>query len=102
MIDELELLRRHIDGTVDPNRDLEPIRRRLMASIEQEGGGSSPSPGHIENGHRKRFARRTSISVGGLVAVGVAAAVVVLLVGDPAPAHHRAPRTATEPFPSHL
>ena len=37
MIDELELLRRHIDATVDSDPNLEPVRRRLVTAIDEEG-----------------------------------------------------------------
>ncbi len=102
MIDELELLRRHIDATVDPDPDLELIRRRLVSSIEEASAGNLPNRGHLKVQHRTRFARRASISVGGLVAVGVAAALVAsLFVGSP-PVPHGAPRAATKPFPVNL
>jgi len=102
MIDELELLRRHVDATVDPDPDLEPIRRRLMASIEEGGAVQSPDRRHLARGSRARPARRTAASVVGLVAAAVAAAVVAFLViGSPTPVH-RAPRAASGPFPSHL
>ena len=102
MIDELELLRRHIDATVDPDPDLEPIRRRLVASIEEASAAGSPNPKHLKVRHRARLTRRTSLSVGGLVAVGVAAAVVALLVVASPPIPHGAPRTGTKSFPAHL
>ena len=102
MIDELGLLRRHVDATVDSDPDLEPIRRRLIASIEEDGVGGSPNRRQSGGGHRRRLARRASLSVAGLVAVGVAAALVALLVGSSSPAPHGSSRTATRPFPSHL
>ena len=52
MIDELEILRRYIDATVDPDPDLEPVRRRLVTAIEEEGAAVTgradvPCGGHI-------------------------------------------------------
>jgi hypothetical protein len=102
MIDELGLLRRHVDATVDSDPDLEPIRRRLIASIEEDGVGGSPNRRQSGGGHRRRLARRASLAVTGLVAVGVATALVALLVGSSSPAPHGSSRTATRPFPSHL
>ncbi len=101
MIDELELLRHHIDATVEPDPDLEPMRQRLVAAIEEEGAAAWPNRGHFGSRHRTRLARRTSLSLGGLVAAGVAAALALVVAAGP-PAPHGAPRTTTEPFPSHL
>ena len=103
MIDELELLRRHIDATVDPDPDLEPIRQRLVAAIDKEGAvASPPNRGHLGGRNRTRLTRRRSLSLGGLMAAGVAAALVALfIVGAPA-ARHVVPRTTFEPFPPHL
>ena len=104
MIDELELLRRHIDATVDPDPDLEAIRRLLVASIEEEeeGTGNSPNLGNFGGARRRRLARRTALSLGALVTAGVAAAVVAFLVIGSAPPPHSAPTAAAKPFPSHL
>jgi hypothetical protein len=102
MIDELELLRRHIDATVDSDPDLEPIRQRLVAAIDEEGTATSSNLGRFGSRHRTRLARRTSLSLGGLVAVGVAAALVVLVVVPGPRAPHGTRRTTTKPFPSHL
>jgi hypothetical protein len=101
MIDELEILHRYIDATVDPDPDLAPARRRLVAAIEEEGevapGDWAPSRGS----HRTAIGRRTAMSLGTLVAAGVAAAVVAFLVVAP-PAHHGAARATPKPFPSYL
>jgi hypothetical protein len=101
MIDELQLLHRYIDATVDPDPDLEPMRARLIAAIEEESevalGGQRPSRGS----HRTAIGRHRAVSLGALVAVGVAAAVVALLVVAPS-APHSTPRATTKPFPSHL
>jgi hypothetical protein len=82
MIDELEILHRYIDATVDPDPDLAPARRRLVAAIED--GEVAPRGWRPSRGsHRIAISRRTAMSLGGLVAVGVAAAVVALLVVGP-------------------
>lgn len=102
MIDELELLRRHIDATVDSDPDLEPMRRRLVAAIDEADAPDSLN--RIRNGgHRHaRLTRRASLSLGGVVAAGVAAALVALLVTGTPPAPDGGPRVTGKPFPSHL
>jgi hypothetical protein len=100
MIDELELLRRHIDATVDSDPDLEPVRRRLVTAINEEGKTTLAI--RRRSGGPHRLGRRAALSFGSLVAVGVAAAVVALLAVAAPPAAHNKPRTTTEPFPSHL
>ena len=104
MIDELELLRRHMDATVDSSPDLESVRQRLGQAIEEEGKLDSVV-------RRRRFAgsrtkpslRRTALSLGGLVAVGVAAALVAVLLFTAAPPTPRnTPRATIKPFPAHL
>jgi hypothetical protein len=100
MIDELDLLHRYIDATADPDPDLDAARRRLVTAIEGEGevprrGRRLPGP------HRKAMGRRSALSLGTLVAAGVAAAVVALLVVAP-PAPRSKSTTTTEPFPTHL
>ena len=102
MIDELELLRRHIDATVDGHPDLEPIRLRLVASIEDQGTGRSRRWGRLADRSRTRLVRRASLTVGGLVVVGLAAAVVALLVVAAPPTPRGSPRATTKPFPQHL
>jgi len=105
MIDELEVLHRYIDATVDPDPDLALARGRLLAAIE-EVTLTPESRRHSRRSSRPAISRRTATSLGGLVAVGVAIAVVVLLIATP-PAHHPAVSTAKaiatpKPFPSHL
>jgi hypothetical protein len=102
MIDELEILRRHIDATVDADSDLEPMRRRLVAAIEEDSVADPASRRHFGGRSRSRLTRRTALSLGGLMAAGVAAALVALLVATAPPARHGVPRTTTKPFPSHL
>jgi len=100
MIDELELLRRHIYATVGSDPDLEPVRRRLVTAIDEEAE-AAPASRRLSGGPH-RLGRRAALSFGSLVAVGVAAAVVALLVVAAPPAPHSTPRKTTEPFPSHL
>ena len=102
MIDELELVRRHIDANSDPEPDLDPIRRRLIASIEEEPAVKFPDRGYRPDGRGTRFARRVARPVGGLVAVGIAIAVVALLVVGTSSPSHRGSSTSAEPFPSQL
>jgi hypothetical protein len=101
MIDELELLHRYIDATVDPDPDLEPTRRRLVTAIENEGAVAPGGWRPWRSSHRTAISGRTAISLGSLVAAGVAAAVVAFLVATPS-APHGSSRTATKPFPTHL
>ena len=102
MIDELELLRRHVDAIVDPEPDLDSIRQQLVASIEEEGVRRSPKWGHFADRPRTGLARRTSLAVGGVMVVGLTVALVAFLVVETPPARHGSPRTATKPFPSQL
>lgn len=100
MIDELEILNRYIDATVDPDPDLEPARRRLVTAIEKEGGVAATDWHPWRRSYRTAISRRTAISLTTVVAAGVAAAVVALLV-SPA-ARHSPPGSTTPPFPTHL
>ncbi len=103
MIDELELLRRHIDAIVDTDPDLEPVRRSLAAAIDAEGEAAlPPTQGHLDRRRRTRLTRRTTLSLGGLMTACVAAALVALLVVSVPPAPHSTPGATTKPFPSHL
>ena len=100
MIDEIELLHRYIDATVEPNPDLETARRRLVAAIDDAGEVARGGWWRSDGSHRRTIGRRTAVSLGSLVAVGVAAAVIaVLVIAHPAP--HSSPRANTKPFPSH-
>ena len=104
MIDELELLRRHIDAAVDSEPDLEPMRQRLVAAIDREGAIAPPrNRNQTGDQHRTRLTRRSTRSLGGLLVAGVAAAAVVALVITGVPdARHGVPRTTVNPFPAHL
>jgi hypothetical protein len=102
MIDEVELLRRHIDATVDSDPDLEPVRHRLVAAMEEESNALLADRRPSGRQHLTPLRRRTALSLGSLVAAGVAVAVVVLLVVAAPPASHHTPRTTTAPFPAHL
>jgi hypothetical protein len=103
MIDELELLRRHIDATVDSDPDLGQLRQRLVVVIDQETTGASLSN---RNGqgyqHRTILTRRRVLSLGGLMAVGVAAVLIAFLIATTPSARHSVLRTTIKPFPSHL
>jgi hypothetical protein len=103
MIDELELLRRHIDATVDSDPDLEPMRRSLVAAIDAEGEAARPpKQGDPDSRRRSRLTRRTTLSLGGLMTACVTATLVALLVTSAPPAPHGTPEVTTKPFPSHL
>jgi hypothetical protein len=102
MIDELELLRRYIDATVDSDPDLEPARRRLVTAMEGAGEVDPASWRLARGSHRIAVGRRTALSLASLVAAGLVAAVVTLLVVAAPPAPHSTRRPTTEPFPSHL
>lgn len=101
MIDGLELLHHYIDATVDPDPDLEPARRRLVTAIEEEAEVASGGWRPWRSSHRTAIGRSTAISLGSLVAAGVAAAVVALLIATP-PTPHGSARTASKPFPTHI
>ena len=88
MIDELELLHRYIDATVDPDPDLETARRRLVTAIEEEGEAAPASWRPWRGSHRTAIGRRTAISLGSLAAAGVAAVVALLVRRPVRPARH--------------
>ena len=104
MIDEIEMLRRYIDATVDSEPDLAPLRRRLVTAIQDEGEAAPASP-HPSRDPRRSLGRRTTLSLGSLAVAGVVAAVAFLSVA-PSASHNTPKKTApsrtTEPFPSHL
>jgi hypothetical protein len=103
MIDELELLRRHMDAMVDSNPNLESVRQRLEEAIE-EGSESHAVVGRrpFDGSRAAPSRRRTALSLGGLVAAGVAAALVAVFLFPASPAPRSGPRGATRPFPAHL
>jgi hypothetical protein len=102
MIDELELLRRHMDATVDSNPNLEAMRQRLGEAIEEDSKSHVVGRRRFVGSRAKPLLRRTALSLGGLVAVGIAAALVAVLLLSASPVPRSTPRATTRPFPSHL
>ncbi len=101
MIDELELLRRHIDDTVDPDPDLEPARQHLVAVMAQEAAAANAAHrGRVPPGTPR--ARRRAVSLTCVVVAGVTAFLVALLAGGAPAARHGAPTAVRKPFPVHL
>jgi hypothetical protein len=100
MIDELELLRRHVDTTVDPDPDLQSVRRRVVHAIASDAAATGRGPRRDRRGSRP--ARRAVLSVGSLAAAGVVASVVVLLVITAPPVPRGTGPRPTAAFPSHL
>jgi hypothetical protein len=97
MSDELDLLRRHMDATVDSNPNLESVRQRLGYAIEEE----DKRRGYVQPRATPSL-RRAALSLGGLVAVGVAAALVAVLLLAARPVPRNTPRVTPKPFPAHL
>jgi RNA polymerase sigma factor (sigma-70 family) len=100
MIDELELIRRHVGATVDSEADLDPIRQRVVAAIREDGGADRMGRRRAVGVSRAPNRRRATVLISGLAAAGVAAAVVAFLVVAP-PSARQTPK-ATEAFPVHL
>lgn len=98
MMDEIDLLRRHLDATVEAEPDLERARQQLLAAIDEEPGSISR---RRAAGPRAVRYRRMGVTAGGLVTVAVAAAVTLLVLSVPSstPRHVAATTTTTVPPP---
>jgi hypothetical protein len=100
MIDELELLRRHLSAGVDADPDLEPVRQRLVAAMEADGDANRSGRRASHRTHRYTR-RRTALGFGGLVGAAIVAVVVALVVAAPS-TRNGPPQTTTQSIPSRL
>lgn len=101
MIDELDLIRRHVDAIVDMDSDLESIRKRLVSAIRESEDHSEPARIGAAGVRRNPERRRAAVLLGSCVAAGVAAAVLLLVVAPQYQVPRQTPGT-TRAFPTHL
>jgi hypothetical protein len=95
MIDELDLLKEHIDGLVGPSPQVGGAREQLLRAIEESSSPVSPDQPHRRSQTRRRVTEWTLVAAAVVIAV-----VAVLALGGGRPSTPK--RSVPPPFPSTL